>query len=71
MANPRISIPIKECVKDSSFTSDNEFWLQICKNTFTMINNTNLQLIQYKVIHRVHINEPKMYKMGFIESDIC
>ena len=34
-----------------------------------MTTNTNLQLIQYKTIHRTHIF--KMFKMGFADTDIC
>lgn len=46
-------------------------WTQICKNNFNKSNNTNLQLIQYKVIHRIHYTGEKLYKMGYNESDRC
>ena len=36
-----------------------------------MTKNTNLQLIQYKILHRTHITQYKMNKMGFSDSDIC
>lgn len=36
-----------------------------------MTDNTNLQLIQYKVIHRTHITQSKMFKMGLHNIDIC
>ena len=36
-----------------------------------MTTNTNLQLIQYKTIHRIHITQGKMFKMGLINTDIC
>ena len=48
-----------------------DYWEQICKNTFSMTANTNLQLIQYKVIHRSHITQSKMFKMGLTNTGIC
>ena len=36
-----------------------------------MIKSTNLQLIQYKIIHRVHYTTHKMFKMGFTNTAIC
>lgn len=36
-----------------------------------MTTNTNLQLIQYKIIHRTHITQYKKYKMGLAPTDIC
>ena len=36
-----------------------------------MTSNTNLQLIQYKTIHRTHITQYKMHKMGLATTDIC
>lgn len=36
-----------------------------------MISNTNLQLIQYKIIHRTHITQYKMYKMGLANTYAC
>lgn len=35
-----------------------------------MIKNTNLQLIQYKTLHRTHLTGWKLFLMGFT-SDIC
>lgn len=35
-----------------------------------MTKNANLQLIQYKVLHRFHITTQKMFKMGF-SSETC
>ena len=36
-----------------------------------MTSNTNLQLIQYKTIHRTHITQYEMHKMGLVTTDIC
>ncbi|KAJ0032064.1 hypothetical protein NQD34_002145 [Periophthalmus magnuspinnatus] len=36
-----------------------------------MTSNTNLQLIQYKVIHRTHITQYKKFKMGLTDTDTC
>ena len=41
------------------------------KNSFSLISNTNLQLIQYKTIQRTHITQYKMHKMGLATTDIC
>ena len=34
-----------------------------------MTTNTNLQLIQYKTIHRTHITQSKMFLMGLTDTD--
>ncbi len=44
-------LPIEKWDSDISFSYDFNIWTQICKNTFSMINNSNLQLIQYKILH--------------------
>ncbi len=36
-----------------------------------MTTNTNLQLIQYKTIHRTHITQRKMFRMGLTNTDTC
>ena len=36
-----------------------------------MSNNNNIQLIQYKIIHRVHFTGHRMFKMGFTQSSTC
>lgn len=36
-----------------------------------MSKNTNIHLIQYKVIHRNHLTTHKTHKMGLIDTDIC
>ena len=52
------------------FSPNPDYWEQIRNNTFSMTTNTNLQLIQYKVIHRSHITQTKMFKMGLANTDI-
>ena len=66
-----IYLPINNWEKDLNINVNIDFWTNICKNTFNMSNNTNIQLIQYKINHRVHITQHKMYKMGFTDSDLC
>ena len=36
-----------------------------------MTRNPNLQLIQYKILHRVHYTGQRLFKMGFAQSNIC
>ena len=36
-----------------------------------MTTNTNVQLIQCKTIHRTHITQSKMFKMGLADTDSC
>lgn len=33
------------------------FWKEVCGNIFSVTSNTNLQLIQYKILHRTHITQ--------------
>ena len=66
-----IHLPISKWEEDLSISPDHGFWTQICENTFKMTKNSNLQLIQFKVLHRTHITQFKLYKMGFSHSDIC
>uniref|UniRef100_A0A3P8SX07 Reverse transcriptase zinc-binding domain-containing protein n=1 Tax=Amphiprion percula TaxID=161767 RepID=A0A3P8SX07_AMPPE len=66
-----IHLPTQKWEKDVSKSFDSDFWTQICENTFKMTKNTNLQLIQFKVLHRTHITQYKLYKMGFSRSDTC
>ena len=66
-----IYLPINNWEKDLNINVNTDFWTNICKNTSTISNNTNIQLIQYKINHRVHITQHKMYKMGFTDSDLC
>lgn len=64
------SLPSTKWESDLSISTDANFWTQVCKNTFLMTQNTNLQLIQYKTIHRTHLTGHKLHCMGF-SSDIC
>ena len=66
-----ITLPIKMWENDLNLSPNPDFWIEICKNTFSMTTNTNLQLIQYKTIHRTHITQSKMFKMGLADTDSC
>lgn len=66
-----ISLPILKWETDLSSSFDNNFWSQICSNTFKMTRNSNLQLIQYKIIHRIQYTGQRMFKMGLTQSNIC
>jgi len=59
-----IIIPKNKWEKDLTFSPNTDLWKEICNNTFSMTNNANLQLIQFKIIHRIHITEKKMFLMG-------
>lgn len=66
-----VSLPTAKWESDLSIHTDADFWTQVnCKNTFLMTKNTNLQLIQYKTIHRTHLTGRKLFHMGST-SDIC
>lgn len=54
----------------ASISFSHDVWTQICKNIFSFINS-NLKLIQYKILHRVHITQYRKHKMGFSNSPIC
>ncbi len=53
---------------DLSVSWDHNFWSQICLKTFELIRNPGLQLIQYKILHRVHYTGHRMFRMGFTAS---
>jgi len=36
-----------------------------------MTSNSNLQLVQYKTIHRIHYTQSKLFIMGITDTDIC
>uniref|UniRef100_A0A0E9RKQ6 Uncharacterized protein n=1 Tax=Anguilla anguilla TaxID=7936 RepID=A0A0E9RKQ6_ANGAN len=42
-----IHLPITRWEVDLPISPSADLWQQICTNTFTMTNNTNLQLIQF------------------------
>lgn len=65
-----ITLPYHKWESDLSITPDAGFWTQICKNIYLMSNNYNLQLIQYKVLHRFHFTAQKLSKMGY-GTDTC
>lgn len=60
-----LSLPSAKWESDLSITPNAAFWTQICKNITFMTKNANLQLIQYKVLHRSHLTGQKLFKMGF------
>ena len=69
-SDKNIHIPAIKWEQDLSITPDADFWTQICKNMYAMTKNSNLQLIQYKILHRTHYTGQKLFKMGFT-SEIC
>ena len=66
-----ISLPSVKWECDLALTPNADFWNQICENTFSMSTNSNIQLIQYKIIHRFHFTGHRMFKMGLAQSDTC
>lgn len=67
----KIVAPVKQWEKDLNINTNDEFWKTICRNTFIISTNINIQLIQYKIVHRTHITQRKMFKMGLVTSDRC
>lgn len=65
-----LSLPNAKWESDLSIAPNATFWTQICKNIYFMTKNANLQLIQYKVLHRFHLTGRKLFKMGF-SSETC
>ena len=66
-----LHIPHEKWNEDLHTSLTHENWTEICKNIYTMTPNTNLQLIQYKIIHRTHITQYKKHKMGLADTDTC
>ena len=66
-----ISIPIDKWERDLSLQQNSKFWRKICLNTFSMIKQPNLQLIQFKVLHRTHYTGQRMFQMGMAVSQTC
>ena len=66
-----ITLPTAKWENDLVFSPTPDFWTNICKNIFSMTSNTNLQLIQYKTLHRYHITQSKLFRMGTVNTDIC
>lgn len=69
-SNKSITLPTIKWKEDLSIAPDTDFWTQICKNIYSMTKNANLQLIQYKTLHRTHYTGERLAKMGFT-SGIC
>ncbi len=55
--------------KDLAVTIDINSWTWICNNIFSMSHYSKLQLIQYKILHRVHLTQYKLHKMGLADTD--
>ena len=70
LTDAKTSLPYTKWESDLSISTDANFWTQICKNTFLMTKNTNLQLIQYKTLHRTHLTGRRLFHMGY-SSDTC
>lgn len=66
-----ISLPFTKWEVDLSVNFDQTFWSQICSRTFKMISNPSLQLIQYKILHRVYYTGQRMFRMGLASSNTC
>uniref|UniRef100_A0A3Q2ZER1 Reverse transcriptase domain-containing protein n=1 Tax=Kryptolebias marmoratus TaxID=37003 RepID=A0A3Q2ZER1_KRYMA len=69
--NDSIMLPTKKWESDLSINFDQNTWSQICLKTFKLTRISNLQLIQYKVLYRVHYTGQRMFKMGFTSSNKC
>lgn len=65
-----ISLPVTKWQQDLAFAPNADFWPQICKNIYLMTKNSNLQLIQFKILHRYHYTGYRLSKMGF-GTDTC
>lgn len=62
-----ITLPSAKWENDLQINPSANFWTQICRNVFSTATNSNIQLIQYKIIHRVHYTGKRMFKMGFAD----
>lgn len=66
-----IVFPIHKWAKDLNSPPTVLHWQDIGNNVFSMSCNTKLQMIQYKVLHRIHITKHQMYRMGISKSNVC
>ena len=71
ISDTSITLPNMKWERVLDLPHNPDFWTQINKTIFSMTANTNLQLIQYKTIHRTHFTQGRMHKMGLINTDIC
>lgn len=67
----QITLPLKKWENNLGISPNPDFWMNICKNIYTMTTNANLQLIQYKTLHRIHLTQSRLHKMELSETDIC
>lgn len=65
----KVYAPVDQWNKDLKPTLTEEHWTDISKHTFYMTPNTNLQLIQFKIIHRTHI-KVKCTKWDFVTQTL-
>lgn len=67
----QITLPFNKWENNLGISPNPNFWMDICTNTFTMTSNGNLQLIQYKTLHRFHLTQNRLHKMKLSDTDIC
>lgn len=65
------SLPVTKWEQDLCISPNPDFWSQVSKNIFIHCKIPNLQLIQFKVMHRYHYMGDRLHKMGFTTSDQC
>lgn len=66
-----ITLPSTKWERDLSLSPNPDFWPEICRNIYFMTTNTNLQLIQYKTLHRYHLTQSRLHKMKLSNIDTC
>lgn len=66
-----ITLPTVKWITDLHAEQQTLDWPLICNNNFTMFQNTKLQLIQYKILHRIHITKHKKHIMGLTDNNTC
>lgn len=50
------------------FAPNADLWTQICNSIVNMSINTNIQLIQYMVLHRAQWTQHKLFEIEFRNS---
>ena len=64
------SIPTDKWLSDLTLPVDTN-WQNICKNMYSMTCNSKTQLIQYKILHRTHLTNHKLFRMGLSPNNTC
>lgn len=67
----QITLPLDKWENNLGISPNPDFWMDICKNLHSMTTNVNLQLIQYKTLHRTHLTQSRLHQMKFSDTDIC